>query len=67
MMNSSDLLTVYGDMAKSALRTLTRAGRYLQEQAGQRFWYDVKLREPANLCFKLASDIRKENGIIPPD
>ena len=62
-----DPLTDYGNAAKRAVRLLTRAGRHLQRQAGGRFWYEKDTQEAVKLLFVRASDIRKENGIIPPD
>ena len=49
------------------IRYLTRAGRYLQKQAGDRFWYEKDTQEACKLLFARASEIRKEFGIIPPD
>lgn len=62
-----DLITDYGITAKTVIRYLTRAGRYLQKQAGDRFWYEKATQEACKLLFVRASDIRKEHGIIPPD
>jgi hypothetical protein len=62
-----DLLTDYGLKAKAIVRYMTRAGRHLQKQAGAQFWYEKDTQEAVKLLFVRASDIRKENGIIPPD
>ena len=47
-------------MSEQAIDTLTRAARYLQEQAGSQFWYSASLRAPVDLLFRIASDVRKE-------
>ena len=52
--------------AKAISRLLTHAGRHLQKQAGDRFWYEKDTQEACKLLFVRASDIRKEFGIIPP-
>ena len=63
---SADPITDYGLEAKAVIRYLTRSGRHLQKQAGDRFWYEKDTQEACKLLFVRASDIRKEFGIIPP-
>ena len=63
----TDPITDYGTCVKAVIRFLTHAGRHLQKQAGDRFWYEKDTQEACKLLFVRASDIRKEYGIIPPD
>jgi len=63
----TDQITLDRLGAKAVIRYLTRAGRYLQKQAGDRFWYEKGTQEACKLLFARASEIRKEFGIIPPD